>query len=104
MFNASVLVWRNLFRFVMGAGVLLELFVSTIMNTKLKETHRLRPARRRLLRLSDHVQCFGARLEKFVPVCYGCWRAPRIICIHHHEHKAERNAPPAAGLAGFRFA
>jgi hypothetical protein len=61
MFDASVLVWRIWFQFVTGAGMLLELFVSTIMNTKLikkhqaernaptfqkSKTHRLRPARR----------------------------------------------------------
>jgi hypothetical protein len=56
--------------------MLLEIFVSTTMNTKLKDTHRLphfqnkknrlRPARRRSTRLSVHVQCFGAHLEKFL--------------------------------------
>jgi hypothetical protein len=66
MFNASVLVWIILFRFVLGAGMLLEIFVSTTMNTKLKDTHRLQPARRRSTRLSDHVQCFGAHLEKIL--------------------------------------
>jgi hypothetical protein len=43
--------------------MLQEIFVSTTMNTKLKDTHRLRPARRQSPRLSDHVQCFGARLK-----------------------------------------
>jgi hypothetical protein len=48
--------------------MLLELFVSTTVNTKLKDPHRLRPARRRSPQQSDHVQCFccfGAGLEIF---------------------------------------
>jgi hypothetical protein len=43
-FNSSVLVWRILFWSVTGGGMLLELFVSTTMNTKLKDARRLRPA------------------------------------------------------------
>jgi hypothetical protein len=88
---------ENLFRSCMGACMLLEIFVSTTINPKLKDTCRLQPAHRRSERLSAEVQCFDVCLENFIPVVYGCLHASRNICVHHYQPQAKRHASPAAG-------
>jgi hypothetical protein len=90
-------VWRISFRSYMDAFMLLETFVSTTINPKLKDMRRLRPAHRRSERLLAEVQCFDACLENFIPLVYGCLHAPRNICVHHYQPQAERHASPAAG-------
>jgi hypothetical protein len=44
-FNASMLIWRILFRWYMGACMLLKIFASSTFNPKLKDTRRLWSAR-----------------------------------------------------------
>ena len=83
--DASVLVWRVLFRLFIVAHMLLDHHCEHQAKTR----HVWHAARRQSLRQSDQVRCFAARLENFFSVVYSCLHAPRNISDPHREYQAK---------------